>query len=257
MRQLTIITIFIVLGSMLILPPGVHGQDTGEPYAFRYEEIELDGGDTVVRRVRHTATEKQQKDEERIAEILAEIDQYMPPGGGDYVDPRAVAEWQYYWEQLKLWDRFVKQKILEGKDLNKKVRDLNFADPTKIDMQLQEVYVSHVKQAEDLAYDYYNRVIKLLGRIEDRIWQREVYLSWVQENKEKLQEFANEWLRRVTGAEIEIEGKVYLVSQEPLKAVPQDKVNIVTDNLTPYDILNDDGTLKKQPTGQTVEQSRE
>ncbi len=237
--------------ALLLLPELVIAQETVEPYAYRYEEIETDDG-SVVRRVRYTLSEKKTKDEERMGEILADITEYLPQGQQQNYDPRAVAEWQYYWEQLKLWEKYIHQEMLGGVSLDKTVKDMNFADPATIEAQVQDLYDSHSTQAQNVAKRYYNNFISLLGRIEDRIWQRDTYRTWVENNKLKLQEFAYEWLKRATGEEIEIEGKVYLVSPKPLKQVPPGKYNIVTTNLTPYDLLNEDGTLKAAPAAEST-----
>lgn len=249
--------LLVILLGVILAEPG-YAQTTLEPYAYRYEEIETANGKKIVLRVRYTLSEKKQKDEERIAEIMSEIGQYLPRGTQQNIDPRALAEWQYWWEQTKLWEKYIQQRILKGEPLDVSVENIVFTDPNTLDQQLEQIYNSHVEQANRLVRKYYNEVISLLGRIEDRIWQRESYRSWVERNKAKLQEFANEWLRREAGEEIEIEGKVYLVSPKPLKQVPPGKLNIVTTHLTPYDILNEDGTLKAPPEKkESIEEKQE
>jgi len=246
MRTLNTIIVGLILIGFL-LPRAGHTQTTLEPYVFRYEEVEDANGNKTVERVRYTLSEKKQKDEERISEIMSEIGQYIPPGTQQNIDPRALAEWQYWWEQTKLWEEYIKQRILKDEPLDVSVKDIVFTDPNTLDQQLEQIYKSHVEQVNRMVRKYYNNVISLLGRIEDRIWQRESYRNWVERNKVKLHEFAKEWLRREAGEEIEIEGRVYLVSPKPLKQVPPGKLNIVTTHLTPYDILNEDGTLKTSP----------
>ncbi|MCX7767062.1 MAG: hypothetical protein N2246_10205 [Candidatus Sumerlaeia bacterium] len=233
----------------VLLPSMIIAQTAVEPYAYLYEEQEVNGQKIVVLN-RYTLSEKKQKDEERIGQIISEIGKYIPQGQQQNVDPRAVAEWQYYWEQLKLWEKYVQQQVLGGQALSKSVQDLQFADPDSLDNQLQEIYTAYQEQARALIEKYSTEITALLSRIEDRIWQRESYRDWVSRNREKLQEFANEWLRRYTGEEIEMEGKVYLISPQPLKHIPPDRINIVTSNLTPYDLLNEDGTLKNVPTAE-------
>jgi hypothetical protein len=231
----------------------LHAQTTVEPVAFRYEEVQTTSGETKVRRVRYTLSEKKEMDQQRIDEILQNIGEYLPAGQENYVDPQAVAEWQNYWEQLKLWDDYVSERLLAGRTLEMSVYDVDFNNPEAIPDHIQAVYDSHRVQAQEVVEEYYTNFVSLLGRIEERVWQREVYRGWVERNKVKLQEFAGEWLRRHTGEEIEIEGKVYLVSPKPLKQVPEGKVNIVTTNLTPYDIINNDGSLKTAPGSGSME----
>ena len=231
---------------ILVIPTLIAAQGAGEPFAYLYEEYSTTNGETRVRRARYTASEKMQKDQERINEIMQNIGEYVPQSQQQYVDPRAVAEWQYYWEQLKLWETYVKKQVLNDEPLDKSVQDLDFNLPTTLDEQMQQISQSYEQQARQASIDMFTKYINLLGRIEERIWQREVYRAWIERNKMKLNEFAYEWLRRMTGEELEIEGRVYLVSPKPLKNIPAGKVNIVTTNLTPYDLLNEDGSLKSQ-----------
>lgn len=244
MLKYVIMTLGVAIACILFMSPAV-AQESIEPFGYIYEEAASATGDTIVIRSRYPLTELKQKEEEKIAEIMAEVGQYTPPGQQQYSDPRAVAEWQFYWEQLKLWERYIQKRLFRGQNLKASVKDMNFVDPSTIDSQLQDLYNVHVEQSQKVMYTYYNRYLSLLSRIEDRIWGREVYRSWVERNTQKLHEFASEWLRRFTGEEIEVEGKVFLVSPQPLKNVPPGKVNIVTTNLTPYDLLNEDGTIKQ------------
>ena len=248
-----IIALCVVAVSILYVTK-TSAQENVEPYGFIYEEVLGATGETIVVRSRYTLTELKQKEEEKIAELMADTSLYTPSGQQQYSDPRAVAEWQFYWEQMKLWERYIQKRLFRGQALQATVKDMNFVDPGSIDAQLQDLYNSHVEQAKSVVYKYYNNYISLLSRIEDRIWEREVYRSWVERNTQKLHEFASEWLRRFTGEEIEVEGKVFLVSPQPLKNVPPGKVNIVTTNLTPYDLLNEDGTIKESPVSAKQEQ---
>ena len=73
-------------------------------------------------------------------------------------------------------------------------------------------------------------------------WQFE---RWLEDQKSLVVEFTQDWARKLQGQELSIEGTVYLLSEIPMDRVPKNTVNLVTDTLTPYDILNADGTLKK------------
>ena len=81
--------------------------------------------------------------------------------------------------------------------------------------------------------------------------RREDFKGWLLDQKAAVQNCTSDWIRRREGRELTIDGTIYLVSDKPLDAVPIDAVNVVTNvvqdelKVTPYDILNDDGSLTK------------
>ena len=60
-----------------------------------------------------------------------------------------------------------------------------------------------------------------------------------------VEEFADDWLKRAKGEKISIEGTMYLISPVSLEEPPPGSVVLVTERVTPYDLLEKDGTLKE------------
>jgi hypothetical protein len=90
--------------------------------------------------------------------------------------------------------------------------------------------------------------------LEVRKERRFRYREWLNDQTTEIHKLAEDYRRRLAGNEFVIDGVQYLVSQKPLRDVPLGSRNIVTERLTPYDLLDSDGTLKKA-TEATVEQT--
>ena len=52
------------------------------------------------------------------------------------------------------------------------------------------------------------------------------------------------WARKVDGTMVNVDGHIYLVSAEPLRKVPPEQLNVISSNLTPYDIIDRNGFMK-------------
>lgn len=256
----------MVLAVLLVMPLAT-AQTALDIQAFRYEEKTIDGKENV-ERVQYPLAEKEQKDNEAIAKILEEIQQGGPgagqagqgqmpiymmgeqPGGAQVPqvqqgqDPQAVAAWTYFWRQLKLWQRYIAEHIFY-RDLTVHARDtLNFEDPSGLPVQLQGLLQALYQQAGEVEEEKHDEDLAYQQRLVNRANSREAYDTWLEGQKELVQEFAQHWLKKMSGEEVTIDGNLYLISSEPLRRVPRNAVNIVTNKLTPYDIVNEDGTLK-------------
>jgi hypothetical protein len=94
----------------------------------------------------------------------------------------------------------------------------------------------------------HDRYFGLLNRLRERQVARDRYNEWVEDRHGLVIKFAEEWGRKFDGSEFDIDGVLYLVSEigEPEPNVPLNGRNLVIDRIvTPYDLLNRDGTLKK------------
>jgi hypothetical protein len=233
---------------------------------FRYEEKAIEGVDSVDR-VQYPLAEKERLDQEAIAEILTELQEGggTPGGpgqmpiymmgeeqmGGQPVqqvqegqDPQAVAAWTFFWRQLGLWQQYIEAHIFY-RNLATKANDvLNFEDPGGLLVQLEALLLALREQAGEIDEETHEGHLAYQQRLVNRANLREAYSVWLNGEKELVLEFARQWLRKMRGEEVTIDGNFYLISSEPLPRVPRDAVNIVTNKLTPYDIVNDDGTLK-------------
>jgi len=246
--------------------PLATAQTTLDIQAFRYEEKVIEGTDSV-ERVQYPLAEKERLDQEAIQRILEEPQQepgqgprpgQMPPvmmgeqAMGAPVgmqvqqgqDPQAVAAWTYLWEQLKLWQLYIEDRIFY-RNLAAQAEDMiNFEDPGGLQTQLVGLLLALYQQAGEIDEEKHEEVLTYQQRLVNRANLREAYNAWLEEQKELVLEFAGQWLKKMRGEEVTIDGNLYLISSEPLRRVPRNAVNIVTNKLTPYDIVNEDGTLK-------------
>ncbi len=87
----------------------------------------------------------------------------------------------------------------------------------------------------------------IMNQIRQRQEKRDQYAEWIEDRKGMLQEFAQDWARKYDGSQINVDGVQFLVSEkEPIDGVPANARSIVVDQtIVPYDLLNEDGTLKR------------
>ncbi|MFW6303878.1 MAG: hypothetical protein ACOC2L_04585, partial [Candidatus Sumerlaeota bacterium] len=90
--------------------------------------------------------------------------------------------------------------------------------------------------------------------IENNRISKQQYDNWLADREAEVLEYARRWARRREGSETEIEGTIYLVRKAEGEARAQEAVAEDTvilnvppqqEELTPFDLLNEDGTLKK------------
>jgi hypothetical protein len=261
--------LYAIVIMVLMVVPLAMAQTPLDIQAFRYEEKTIEGKDTVDR-VQYPLAEKERLDQEAIQKILQEIQQggtgqaAGPVQGPMYMmgqaemaapmapqvqqgqDPQAVATWTYFWRQLQLWQRYIAERIFY-RDVTVGLKDiLNFADPGGLPLQLLILHQAFDTQAAEVEKDTHAEDLAYQQRLQNRANQREAYAKWLDGQKEEVIAFATQWARKLRGEEVTIDGNLYLISSEPLRHVPRNAVNIVTNRLTPYDIVNDNGTLKSQ-----------
>jgi hypothetical protein len=98
----------------------------------------------------------------------------------------------------------------------------------------------------DNAQQHYDDLAAILDTIDieqERRQRREAAIAARQRDIHNLREII---LDREAATEVEIEGRTYLFSQEPLRRQPENIINIPTPNLTPYDMFNSDGTPRQE-----------
>ena len=250
----------VIVLALFVGVPLATAQTTLDIQAFRYEEKVIEGTDSV-ERVQYPLAEKERLDPEAIQKILEEPQQgpgqgpgQMPPSmmgaepQGLQVqqgqDPQAVAAWTYFWQQLKLWQLYIEDRIFY-RNLAAQAQDMiNFEDPGGLQTQLTGLLLALYQQAGEIDEEKHEETLAYQQRLVNRANLREAYNAWLEEQKGLVLEFAGQWLKKMRGEEVTIDGNLYLISSEPLRRVPRNAVNIVTNKLTPYDIVNEDGTLK-------------
>ena len=81
-----------------------------------------------------------------------------------------------------------------------------------------------------------------------------MYENWLADREAEVLKYARSWARQYEGTELEMDGTLYLVretEQTGDEAIPAPRNSVIInippeqDGVTPYDLLNEDGTLKK------------
>ena len=123
-------------------------------------------------------------------------------------------------------------------------------DPTE-DYQDQgkrgETYrTSFIAAAERLEEEVQQVFMGMIEGIDARALNQERYDAWLQEKRQEVLKFAEDWQKLQEGNTLLVDGTMFLVSPEPMETVPSQALNIVKDErLTPMDLLNADGTVKR------------
>lgn len=112
------------------------------------------------------------------------------------------------------------------------------------DAAILDIRAQIEKDVQNMVQEDYSLLSALLDNIElsqDRRERREVYTQLQQREITDLCEII---LNRQAAEEIQVGDTLYLFSEQPLTRAPANSVNIPTNNLTPYDIFNEDGTVR-------------
>jgi len=155
------------------------------------------------------------------------------------------AAWQYWYNQMILWEEFVEKDIFLKKMFTKSMDKLNFSSKDALNSSVATVANIINDDAQKANTMDRRKNFDFLGRLELRENRRKDYRQWLEDQKQIVVDFTRAWARKENQQEITIDGTVYLLSSEPMENVPRNTVNVVSQELTPYDILNADGTLKK------------
>ncbi|MDK2970848.1 MAG: hypothetical protein PWP23_603 [Candidatus Sumerlaeota bacterium] len=121
--------------------------------------------------------------------------------------------------------------------------------PKTIMDQIVPLYQAKLDQLRTMEKEQEDFMKEFEGRLLSRQTRRLAYVDWLQDRKQLVEEFVEDWNRRYNGDVAVIGGvryELYRPGNVP-RNVHKDATVIVTDyRLTPYDILNpEDGTLKQ------------
>lgn len=232
-----------------------------------YEFLFQDDEDLGVMRQQYTFEDAKRAKE---AEINRFTTKYQVPGQQQQQqgqDPRAGAEWDFYYEQLELYNKYVQEQVLQGvEDLPEPKYEANeyLQERTDLKTAYDKAAIAAVNLQREENLDFYER----LQKREDR---RRRYYDWLATGQQALDDWARLWARRVNGLRweeteepvrrddwyygvnfvtrdakiVRIDNHTYLLSGEPQPKVPEDQLNVISTNLTPYDIIDRNGDLKR------------
>lgn len=240
------------------------------------------------------------------------------PGG---FDPRAAAEWTFYYDQFVLWQFYCRRVLLndreaveasssrgdlqmasdlqalqgiEGVDVNavlsaaQEIRaqesgdiqqppgkggaapkakaparggssapkqekleltvatefdpEADYADP-RGNLVFREEFVMLAAEKEKKSVRVFS---EMLTRVDERAGEMQRYNEWLAERHSDLVEFTEAWGNVKSGETVYMEDTFYLLTKAPVDQTPRDALNIVVrDAITPQDILDSSGNLKK------------
>lgn len=107
---------------------------------------------------------------------------------------------------------------------------------------LRDEFVRLAQQREDRARRIFDEMIEI---IEARRDDRQNYDDWIQEKSDNLDNFVTAWSEVKDGRLLNFGQTYYLLTEEPLEAVPADARSVpVRKTLTPQDLIEEDGNLK-------------
>ncbi|MBN1901471.1 hypothetical protein JW926_09145 [Candidatus Sumerlaeota bacterium] len=155
------------------------------------------------------------------------------------------AAWQYWYNQMTSWEEYISKSVFLKKDFTSTMNKLDFSSLDALKNSVTTLANEANTEADKVIRSDHVRNLGFLNRLDRRENARNDYRQWLEDQKSLVIDFTHQWARKENEQEINIDGVIYLLSEKPLESVPRNAVNLVTPRLTPYDLLNADGTLKK------------
>jgi hypothetical protein len=155
------------------------------------------------------------------------------------------AAWQYWFNQMASWEEYVSKSVFLKKDYTQTTEKLDFTSLEALKNSANTLANEANAEAYKVIRSDHLRNLGFINRLDLRENRRSDYKQWLDDQKTLVVDFTHQWARKENEQEINIDGVIYLLSEQPLESVPRNSVNLVTQKLTPYDLLNADGTLKK------------
>jgi hypothetical protein len=117
-----------------------------------------------------------------------------------------------------------------------------YANPAS-NLKYRDVFIDKAGVHEQ---ELYNKFIGMLSAIDQRGVNREKYNQWLAGRQAQILDFAENWRKLREGETVIIDNTLFLITPEELSVPPLDAINLSrTERLTPQDLLNTDGTVKK------------
>lgn len=177
----------------------------------------------------------------------------------------AAAEWDFYYNQLEMYDKFVREKLIPGaKDLPELAYDAANALQER-----QDLFESFQQASIEQSTEEYNANRQFYERLAQREDRRRAYLEWLELSQKEVEDWAEVWARKVYGTRwadgeevrlddwyygkdfnsanpvlVAINNREYVVSRQPVERLKDGQLNVISSNLTPYDIIDANGEMK-------------
>ena len=178
---------------------------------------------------------------------------------------RAAAEWDFYYSQLEMYDRYVREKLIPDAE---ELPELAYTAENAL-QERQDLLESFQEAAITQAGEEYNDNRDFYDRLQQREDRRLAYEQWLLLKQKQVAEWAEKWSRNINGSRwadgeevriddwyygtdfnsatpvtVSIDNRQYIVSRQPVEGLKEGQLNVISSNLTPYDIIDSNGYLK-------------
>lgn len=178
---------------------------------------------------------------------------------------RAAAEWDFYYNQLEMYDKFVREKLVPNAE---NLPELQY-DSTNVLQERQDLFESFQEAAITQSTADSNDNKEFYERLSKREDRRRAYLDWLALKRREVEDWSDVWARRAYGTRwadgeevrlddwyygkdfnsakpvlVEIDDREYVISRQPVRNLQEKQLNVISTNLTPYDIIDANGELK-------------
>jgi len=180
---------------------------------------------------------------------------------------RAAAEWDFYYSQLEMYDRYVREKLIPNA-IPEDLPELAY-NATNALQERQDLFESFQEQSITQNNDDFNENKEFYERLQKREDRRTAFRQWLLHKQNEVAEWADVWARNVFGTRwadgeevrvddwyygtdfnsaqpvlVAIDDREYVVSRQPAGRLQEGQLNVISSNLTPYDIIDNNGYLK-------------
>lgn len=176
----------------------------------------------------------------------------------EYLDEVAesMAAWTVYYLNLSNWHTYVAQNVIrEELEDDEKPQ----YDPSIAGEDVTTVYTNLQEHAQEVTQDLKDIFLLMVYNIEKDTVAQASYEDWLASKDRAIMEFANRWMRRREGREIQIDDTLYMVRtyDERPKSGAEDRMKeyLPTNGVlvevpkkelvTPFDLIGDDGKLRQ------------
>jgi hypothetical protein len=119
--------------------------------------------------------------------------------------------------------------------------------PADREATIETIQTDVETQVSEGALEQYDVLARILERINENADQRERRGALLALRQREITDLSEIILNRRSATEIDIDGRLFLFSDRPLRRIPEGAVSVDTPNLTPFDIFDMEGTVREVP----------
>ncbi len=202
--------------------------------------------------------------EEEIAGNLALLDDDMSERIRDNPElatemAEKMAEWTFFYNQYDLWNRYVKNSVLR-EELRKD--EISEYIPQNLEAEIDTIYQSMLVHADEVRQAEELRFADMVDVVKGNKQSQERYDNFLADADQDTIAYAKNWGRQYDGTVFNMDGTMYLVrsiedrpdnpDQDLMKeSLPENGILLEVPKgkfVTPYDLINDDGSIR-EPQG--------